>query len=148
MRGKALKSRAKFVEKLEANLEKRDLTITKRTLKTIWQQIGERDEESEICLAEDGTPEADNELKDFERVPWGTDIYEYFKKEVLPYASDAWIDESVLDERDGNVGIVGYEIPFTRFFYKYEEPRKVEEIENEIRSSESEIETLLKQIGI
>jgi type I restriction enzyme M protein len=146
MRGKALTSRAKFVEKLETELKKRDLRITKKTLKTLWQQIGERDEEAEICLTEDGASEPDNELKDFERVPWGTDIYEYFKKEVLPYASDAWIDESVRDEKDSKIGIVGYEIPFMRFFYKYEEPRKADEIEKEIEDIEKEIAGLFSKI--
>lgn len=148
MRGKVLTSRAKFIEKLESELEKRELKITKKTLKIVWQQIGERDEEAEVCLDEDGNKEADNERKDFERVPWGTDVKEYFKKEVEPYAPDAWIDESVCDEKDGKVGIVGYEIPFTRFFYKYEEPRKVEEIENDIKDTEVEVQKMLKELGI
>ena len=74
------------------------------------------------------------------------DVNEYFKKEVLPYASDAWIDESVRDEKDGEIGIVGYEIPFTRFFYRYEEPRKVEEIEKEVRAVEDKIRELFKKI--
>jgi len=148
IRGATIISRAKFLEKFENELKKRDLKITKRTIKVVWQQIGERDEEAEICLAEDGKQEADKELKDYERVPWGMDINEYFKKEVLPYASDAWIDEGVCDEKDSGVGIVGYEIPFTRFFYKYEEPRKVEEIEKDIKATESEVQKLLKELGI
>ena len=76
------------------------------------------------------------------------DVNEYFKKEVLPYTSDAWIDESVKDEKDGKVGIVGYEIPFTRFFYKYVEPRKIEEIEKDIKATESEVQKLFKELGI
>lgn len=148
MRGTIITSRAKFLEKFESEMKKRDLKIAKRTIKVIWQQIGERDEESEICLDENGKPEVDNELKDYERVSWGTDINEYFEKEVKPYASDAWIDESVKDEKDGKVGIVGYEIPFTRFFYKYEEPRKVEEIEKDIKATENEVQKLLKELGI
>jgi type I restriction enzyme M protein len=148
MRGQILTSRAKFIEKLESELKNRELKITKKTLKTVWWQIGERDEEAEICLDEDGNQEADNDLKDFERVPWGTDVNEYFKKEVQPYAADAWIDESVRDEKDHGVGIVGYEIPFTRFFYKYEEPRKVEDIEKGIKASEAEMQELLKELGI
>ena len=146
MRGKMLTSRAEFIEKLENELTKRDLKVTKKMLKTVWQQIGERDEEAEICLDEDGNKEADNELKDFERVPWGMDIKEYFKKEVLPYAPDAWIDESVCDEKDSKVGIIGYEIPFTRFFYKYEEPRKVEEIEKDVKETEARISELFSKI--
>lgn len=139
-------SRAKFIDKLESGLKKHDLKISKKILKVIWQQIGERDEEAEICLDEDGNLEADNELKDYERVPWDMDINEYFKKEVKPYASDAWIDESVCDEKDSKIGIVGYEIPFTRFFYKYEEPRRIEEIEKEIRETEGKINQLFLNI--
>jgi len=146
MRGKIIVSRAEFLKKFENELKKRNLKITKRTIKVVWQQIGERNEEADICLDDDGKPEVDNELKDYERVPWGIDVNEYFKKEVLPYASDAWIDESVKDEKDGKVGIVGYEIPFTRFFYKYEEPRKVEEIEKDIKKIEEEILSNLKKI--
>jgi len=148
MRGETITSRAKFLEKFENELKKRELKITKRTIKIVWQQIGERDEEAEICLDDDGKPEADNELKDYERVPWGMDVSEYFKKEVKPYALGAWVDGSVCDEKDHGVGIVGYEIPFTRFFYKYEEPRKVEEIEKDIKATESEVQKLLKELGI
>ncbi|MCX5632118.1 MAG: class I SAM-dependent DNA methyltransferase [Phycisphaerae bacterium] len=148
MRGTVISSREKFLEKFESELKKRDCKITKKTLKTVWQQIGERDEKAEICLDEDGKPEADNELKDYERVPWSMDVNEYFKKEVKPYAPDAWIDESVRDAKDSKVGIVGYEIPFMRYFYKYEEPRKVEEIEKDIRATEAEVQKLLKELGV
>ena len=148
MRGAVIPSRDKFLEKLESELKKQNRKITKKTLKTVWQQIGERDEEVEICLDEDGNPEADNELKDYEHVPWGMDVNEYFIKEVKPYAPDAWIDESMRDAKDGKVGIVGYEIPFTRYFYKYEEPRKVEEIEKDIKATEAEVQKLLKELGV
>ena len=50
------------------------------------------------------------------------------------------------DEKDGKVGIVGYEIPFTRFFYKYEEPRKVEEIEKDVKETEARISELFSKI--
>ena len=72
MRGTVITSRSKFLEKFESELKKRELKITKRTTKVVWQQIGERDEEAEICLDDDGKPEADNELEDYEHVPWGT----------------------------------------------------------------------------
>lgn len=146
IRGKIYMSRAEFLKKLEDEIKKRDLKATKKTAKTIWQEIGERDEEAEICLDKDGNPEPDKELKDIERVPWGQNIYEYFTKEVKTYAPDAWIDESVRDHKDGEIGKVGYEIPFTRYFYKYEEPRKVEEIEADIKKMEDEIQGLLKKL--
>ncbi|MDP3794631.1 MAG: hypothetical protein Q8R13_01740 [bacterium] len=50
------------------------------------------------------------------------------------------------DAKDGQIGIVGYEIPFTRYFYKYEPPRKVEEIEQDIKVTEQQIGALLREI--
>jgi type I restriction enzyme M protein len=146
IRGKVILSREVFIKKLEEEFKKKELKVSKKIIKTIWHEIGVRDESAEICLNDDGKPEADNELKDFERVPWGVDICKYFDKEVKPYASDAWIDESVCDVKDGKVGIVGYEIPFTRYFYKYQEPREVEEIEADIKVAEAEILELMKKI--
>ncbi len=146
MRGKALISRAKFMEMLEDALNKRDLKVTKKTLKTVWQQIGERDEEAEICLDNDGNQEADNELVDFERVPWGMDVSQYFRKEVLPYASDAWVDESVCDEKDGKVGIVGYEIPFSYYFYELMPVQSPELIKNDIKNMSTDLRESLDKL--
>ena len=81
-------------------------------------------------------------------MPWGVDVNSYFEKEVKPYASDAWINETVKDHKDNEVGKVGYEIPFTRFFYKYEAPRSLEEIETDIEGVENELLSLLKNYDI
>lgn len=148
MRGKVITSRKVFLDALEDGIQEKELTLSKRILKIVWQEIGERDETAELCKDEDGEPEADNDLKDYERVPWGMDIHEYFEKEVKPYAPDAWIDETVKDEKDGNIGTVGYEIPFTRFFYKYLAPRDVADIEADIAQTEEEIQVLLKKIQL
>ena len=51
-------------------------------------------------------------------------------------------------KKDDKVGNVGYEIPVTSFFYKYEEPRKIEEIEKDIKATESEVQKLLKELGV
>lgn len=67
-----------------------------------------------------GKPQADSAKRDTESIPWKEDIAAYMKKNVLPYAPDAWIDEKKTK--------TGYEIPFTREFYKYVAPRKSEEI--------------------
>lgn len=79
-------------------------------------------------------------------MPLGQVIYEYFEREVKPHAPDAWIEETVRNGKDGNVGIVGYEIPFTSYFYKYEHPGKLEKIEEEIKRLENETNSLLKDI--
>lgn len=67
-----------------------------------------------------GKPQADSSKRDTESIPWKEDITAYMEKNVLPYAPDAWIDEKKTK--------IGYEIPFTREFYKYVAPRKSDEI--------------------
>lgn len=102
--------------------------------------------DGKISKNKKGEVEIDKSLRDYENVPYEMDIKEYFDKEVKPYVSDAWINESVVDEKDGKIGIVGYEIPFTRYFYKYEAPRSLEAIETDIEKVENELLDLLKQL--
>ena len=78
--------------------------------------------------------EPDTNLRDSENVPLGEDVYAYFQREVLPHVPDAWIDESKRDAKDGQVGIVGYEIPFNRHFYVYEPPRPLAEIRADLQA--------------
>ena len=60
--------------------------------------------------------------------------------------SDAWIDESKRDDKDGEVGIVGYEINFNRYFYRYSPPRPLEDIEVEIQGIEADIVRMLREV--
>jgi type I restriction enzyme M protein len=90
--------------------------------------------------------ESDNDLKDFENVPLGTDIFDYFEREVLPHAPDAWINPDFADEKDKAVGKVGYEINFNRHFYTYQPPRPVAEIDRHIRKVEKNILEMLKEV--
>lgn len=138
------KNRDVFLEKFDESLD--DIKLDAALRKIVIAALSERDESADICTDKKGNPEADKDLKDVERVPLGEDIYEYFEREVKPYVPDAWIDESVRDDKDGEIGKIGYEIPFTRFFYKYEPPRAVEEIESEIQGLEGEIRELLGKI--
>lgn len=94
-----------------------------------------RDENGDVVLKK-GKPVADPKLRDTENIPLTEDIQTYFEREVLPFAPDAWIDESKTK--------IGYEIPFTRYFYKYTPPRKSEDIMAEIMTLESELDALLK----
>jgi len=110
--------------------------------------LSERDEEAAICREKDGSPEYDIDLRDYENVPLDEDVTAYFEREVKPYVPEAWVDESYTDERDGRVGRVGYEINFNRYFYEYEPPRPLEEIEAEIRTVEKEIVGLLGEVGV
>ncbi len=79
-------------------------------------------------------------------MPLEEDVYGYFEREVKPHLPDAWINESVRDEKDGGIGRVGYEINFNRYFYKYEPPRPLEEIDADIKTVEREILELLGEV--
>ena len=70
----------------------------------------------------------------------------YFKREVRPFVSDAWVDENHTDQTDGGVGRVGYEINFNRYFYQYIPPRPLAEIDAELKTLEAEIAGLLKEV--
>ena len=85
-----------------------------------------------------GNPEPDPGLRDTENVPLTEDIEEYFAREVLPHVPDAWIDQDKTK--------IGYEIPFTRYFYTYAPPRPLAEIDAEIRTLESEIQALIAAV--
>ncbi len=85
-------------------------------------------------------------MRDHENVPLTEDVDEYFEREVLPHVPNAWIDESKKDEKDGLVGIVGYEIPFNRHFYEYIPPRPLEEIDADLDKVTSEIMELLREV--
>ena len=97
----------------------------------------QRDENGVIVLKK-GKPVADSSLRDTENVPLKEDIDEYFKREVLPYAQDAWVDKAKTK--------VGYEIPMTRFFYEYQAPEAVEDIMDRITDLESEISESLQSL--
>ncbi len=70
----------------------------------------------------------------------------YFKKEVAPHVPDAWIDSKKRDDRDGEIGIVGYEIPFNRHFYEYEPPRDLAVIDAELDALSAEIMEMLREV--
>jgi len=138
------KEREKFLELLEKQFPKKLLSA--QMLKALKDALSERDEAAEVCLDKNGQPEADSELRDSENVPYHQDVMEYFEKEVKPFVSDAWINETVVDLKDGKMGKIGYEIPLTRYFYKYQPPRALEEIESDIEEVENELLELLKKL--
>lgn len=136
-------SRDKFLKQLKTKLAEVKLSAVQ--LKLIVKHLGEHDDEAEVCKAK-GQIEANPDLRDNENVPLTENIEEYFAREVTPHVPDAWIDESKLDPKDGEVGIVGYEIPFNRHFYVYEPPRTLEEIDAELDAISVEIMQLLKEV--
>lgn len=114
--------------------------------KAILFALSERDETAAICRDKGGNPKPDPELRHAENVPPSESIDAFFEREVKPHVPDAWIDTSKCDEKDGKVGIVGYEINFNRYFYRYAPPRPLEEIEADIRTIEKDIMWMLAEV--
>jgi len=93
------------------------------------------------------TFERDADLSDTERVPLERSIVDYFEEEVLRHVPDAWINPVKRDTHDGNVGIVGYEISFNRYYYKFTPPRPLEVIDSELKAVEAQIASLLAEVA-
>jgi len=119
---------------------------TASTIKALLKNFMVRDEASDAALDDKGHPIVDTELRDTENVPLKESIDDYFEREVLPHVPDAWIDKSKVDEKDGEAGIVGYEINFNRYFHKYQAPRSLHDIDMEMRGVEAEISELLDEV--
>ena len=130
-------------------LEKPEVT-NKQLQDAFIKVFGVKTESDEdIVYDKNGKPVADADLKDTEKIPYTQNINEYMEKEVYPYVPDAWVNESVVDTGimgDQQVGIVGTQISFDKYFYHYEAPRKPEDIMAEIKALEPEIEEALKGV--
>jgi type I restriction enzyme M protein len=142
-------SRDKFLKQLKVKLERESaakaVKLSVVQLKLIVKHLGEHDDEAEVCKSK-GQIEANPDLRDNENVPLTESVADYFAREVLPHVPNAWIDESKTDPKDGEVGIVGYEIPFNRHFYVYEPPRALEDIDADLDAISTEIMHLLNEV--
>jgi type I restriction enzyme M protein len=133
-----VKNREQFSEMVQAAFKKASLKVPAALFKAILMALSERDETADICTDAKGNPEPDTELRDYENVPLKEDVDEYMKREVLPHVPDAWVDESKTK--------IGYEINFNRYFYKYQPPRPLEEIEADLKKIEKEIADMLAEV--
>jgi type I restriction enzyme M protein len=107
--------------------------------RTITVERPARDEEGNVVLGSKGKgkgkPMPDADLRDTENVPLSEEVDEYFGREVLPHAPDAWIDHEKTK--------VGYEIPFNRHFYVFKPPRPLNEIDADLRVVTKRILTMI-----
>lgn len=126
-----------FLKEFDSKFKSNNITLSTSMKKSFVSSLSERDENSEIVTKRKGIPEPDSELRDNENIPLKEDIDEYIKREVLPFVPDAWVDESKTK--------VGYEISFNRYFYVYQPPRSIDEIQSDLSMIESEIEHLLSE---
>ena len=161
------KNRNAFEQELDRVLKAAQIRLAPAVRKAILNALAERDETADICRDKAGRPEPDPELRDTENLPLpedgkeveqqyafdgytmdlGKSIIAFFEREVKPYVPDAWINLEVRDSKDGRIGKVGYEINFNRYFYKYQPPRALEEIEADIKVLERDILEMLREVA-
>lgn len=101
------------------------------------------DESGNIIRKKNGKLEPDTSKRDTEDIPLTEDIDTYINREVLPFNPDVWVDKSKTK--------IGFEVPFTRLFYKYQAPESSKDIAQRIKTLEERIiknfETLIDQRG-
>lgn len=135
---KIYKNRDEFDAVLEEQFKRSGYTLTAPLKKSIMNTLSEHDVTADICTDKKGNPEPNAQLREYENVPLKDDIHEYFKREVLPHVSDAWIDEGKT--------VKGYEINSTKYFYKYKSLRSLGEIRAKILALEKETEGMIRKV--
>jgi type I restriction enzyme M protein len=135
---KIWKDHEAFSDHFKAILRRAGLKLSTPLFNGIVAGLSERDETAAPCM-KGGSAEPDPDLRDTENVPLKEDIQAYFEREVLPHAPDAWIDHDKARK--------GYEIPFTRHFYRFVPPRPLEEIDADLRRLSAEIQEMLREIA-
>lgn len=138
-----------FVRDAIKSVEAKQLKVksSKTLITALINAFGHKDPKAEPVTDSNGELVPDTDLTDYENVPYLEDIDDYFTREVLPHVPDAWLDESFTDARDGQLGRVGYEINFNRFFYQYQPPRKLHDIDEDLKQVEAEIAALLAEVA-
>lgn len=126
--------RESFLNDVELQLNMAGLDVRDSVYNAIERVMGERDLDAEICRDGNGDPEYDGDLREKERVPLGVDPRDYFEEEVAPYLENAWINESSKyhDDKDGELGVVGYEINFDRFFFESDDSGGLQEVDAQL----------------
>ncbi|WP_049986565.1 type I restriction-modification system subunit M [Halobellus rufus] len=126
--------RDEFIDDVELAFNMQGIDVRNSVYNAIERALGEQNDDAEIVTNSKGDPEHDTDLRMRERVPLGTDPRDYFEEEVSPYLENAWINESskYYDDEDGELGVVGYEINFGRYFYEYDSGRSIDSINEEL----------------
>lgn len=114
------------------------VTLTAPQFKALLAGLSEGDDTAPVIRDTKGNPVPDPDLRDTENVPLTEDIDDYIAREIAPHLEHFWVDRS----KDK----VGYEIPFTRHFYKYVPPRSLDEIDADLNTLIGEITVLLAEV--
>lgn len=124
----------------------KSIKLNKAIQAAMQKEFGVSDTDCEPVVDAKGNTLWDPDLKQIENISLNEDLQEYMSREVLPFVPDAVLDESVKDAQDGKVGIVGYEMNFNKYFYKYIPPREPSVIMEEILSLEKQTAKLMKEL--
>ena len=135
-----------FLDSVKAIAKEHNVKLSATDLKTFIASCGIADSTAAPAKDAKGNFIPDVSLREYENVPLKQDINVYFEREVLPHVPDAWIAQDKRDEKDGLIGIVGYEINFNRYFYQYQPPRKLADIDADLKAVEAEIAALLGEV--
>lgn len=129
-----------FIEELSVLAAEKNIKLTAKRIKAIRSYFTAVDESAQPVLDADGNPEADKNLSDTEQIPltYEGGIPAFFENEIKPYVSDAWIDEKSIT--------LGYEISFTKYFYRPTKLRDAADIIADIQSIEASTDGLLASI--
>lgn len=125
-------------------LEQMKVKVPASKVKLVRQYLGKHNDKADVCFAKptkrDSAVVTDPSLRDTEQVPllYPGGIDAFMEKEVLPYAPDAFYDAA-------NV-VVGYELSFTKYFYKPVELRTIADITTDINGIEGRLKGVLKDI--
>ena len=115
--------------------------------KTILASLSEKDGTAEIVKNKSGEPEPDPDLRDHVQVRLHEELGEYFRTEIEPFSSESWIDSAYTDKRDKGVGKIGYEIPFNRYFFAFERPPTVADLDEDLSKLSETVAGLLKEVA-
>lgn len=132
-----------FEEKLDKELKKQNIKLAAKDKKDLLGAVSWSDPQAAAVIKKknkDGSIEyvSDPALKDYENIPLKENIQEFFEREVIPFADDAWWNK---DETK-----IGYEINFNKYFYQYTPPRNKADIAADLFAIEHQTENLLKEI--
>ena len=131
-------SSAAFEKVLGPAMGAQQVGLTPANRRALVGAFAESSPEGELVKGKKGQPEPDTSLRDTENVPLTEDVKAYVEREVLPWAPEAWVDAS----KDK----IGYEIPFTRVFYKYVPPRPLAEIDADVQAAIARVQALFAEV--
>ena len=138
--GKEYMDYAAFIHCVELASKKLNIKLKKKNYDALDKYFTSVDSKAEIVRDAKGNPLPNKALSDTEQIPfrYPGGIHGFYEKEILPYSPDAWIDEKSTQ--------TGYELSFTKYFYRPKALRSIDDIAKDIRSIESRTNGLLDEI--